>query len=131
MLKTQKQHQEFNALAEQVIQYAEKSGYQEIKADFVGYESPASLTSVNKEVAFTPDFTAQRDGKKFYFELVVKNTNEDDNRKLITKWKALEAIAKIKGGFLQLFVPNGCFKFATSLLKDNNIEARLVKLQAK
>ena len=130
MLFTQKNHQEYNTLAERVINYAQKSGYEDIKADFTGYDSPAALTMVNQDVSFTPDFTAQRNGKKFYFELVMKNSDENDNRMLISKWKALEAIARIKGGFLQLFVPNGSFKFATSLIKDNGIEAKLVKISS-
>src|SRR5690606_7902809 len=130
MLFTQKNHQEYNTLAERVINYAQKSGYEDIKADFTGYDSPAALTMVNQDVSFTPDFTAQRNGKKFYFEMVMKNSDENDNRMLIIKWKALEAIARIKGGFLQLFVPNGSFKFATSLIKDNGIEAKLVKISS-
>ena len=128
MLYSQKNTQEYQNLAEKVVLFAEKSGYEEIKADFTGYDSPASLTMVNQDVTLTPDFTAKRGSKKFYFELVVKNEDETAQRMLISKWKALEAIARIKGGFLQLFVPNGSFKFATNLIKTNGIEAKLVKM---
>ena len=128
MLYTRKTSDEYNGYAEKVINYAEKSGFEHIKADFTGYDSPASLSMVNREITLTPDFTAKRGEKKYYFELVVKNPDEEDQRKLISKWKALESIARMKGGKLQLFIPHGSYKYATELVKDHNIEATLTKL---
>lgn len=128
MLYTRKNTEEYNSLAEQVINYAVKSGYKDIKADFTGYDSPASLTMVSQDLVLTPDFTAKRGDNKYYFELVVKNGNEDDKRKLVSKWKALESIAKMKGGDLRLFVPHGSFKYATELMQDHGIEAKLTKM---
>lgn len=130
MLYTRKKTQEFDSLAEKVINYAEKSGYDNIKADFTGYESPAQLTMINQDLTLTPDFTAKRGNKKFYFELVVKNGDEDDQSTLISKWKALETIAKMKGGHLRLFVPRGSYKFASELLRDHDIDAQVTKLNS-
>jgi len=128
MLSTLKRTEEYNSLAEQVINFVEKSGYKDVKADFAGYDTPGSLTMVNQGISLTPDFTATKGEKKFYFELVIKNTDEEEQSTLISKWKALESISKIKGGSLGLFVPHGCFKYATTLLQDNNIEAKLIKM---
>lgn len=128
MLYTRKNTQEYNTLAEQVVNYAKKSGYQEIKADFDGYERPASLTMKSQEITLTPDFTAKRGDNKFYFELVVKNSEKEDLNKLVSKWKALELIAKMKGGSLRLFVPHGSYKFATDLVKQYDIDAKLIKM---
>lgn len=128
MLYTRKNTEEYNSLAKQVINYAVKSGYKDIKADFTGYDSPSSLTMVNGEVVLTPDFTAKRGDNKYYFELVVKNGDEDDQRTLISKWKALESIARMKGGDLRLFVPHGSYKFATELMQNHGIEAKLTKM---
>lgn len=128
MLYTRKKDQAYTALAEQVISYAEKSGYQDIRADFEGYESPAPLTMVDKEVTLTPDFTAKRDENKYYFELVVKNGEQSDKRKLVSKWKALALIAKMKGGRLRLFVPYGSYKFAADLVNTHGIDAQLTKM---
>lgn len=130
MLYTRKKSQEFDSLAEKVINYAEKSGYDNIKADFTGYESPAQLTMINQDLTLTPDFTAKRGNKKFYFELVVKNGDEDDQSTLISKWKALETIAKMKGGHLRLFVPRGSYKFTSELLRDHDIDAQVTKLNS-
>lgn len=126
MLYTRKNTDEYNALANFVIKYAEKSGYEDIKADFSGYDSPAALTMMNEDITLTPDFTAKRGDRKFYFELAIKN--EEDQAILISKWKALEAIAKMKGGDLRLFVPRGSYKFAAELIQDHNIDAKLTKI---
>ncbi|GAA4437563.1 hypothetical protein GCM10023188_31900 [Pontibacter saemangeumensis] len=128
MLYTNKKSEEYNAFAEQVINFAKKSGYQDIKADFTGYTSPASISMVSKDVVLTPDFTAKRGENKYYFELVVKNEKEEEQSTLISKWKVLESIAKMKGGDLRLFVPRGSYKFATELMQNNHIEAKLTKL---
>ncbi|MHA6248229.1 hypothetical protein ACXYMU_09860 [Pontibacter sp. CAU 1760] len=128
MLYTQKETQEYNKFAAQVIQFAEKSGFEDIKADFDGYTTPASLNMVSKNITLTPDFTAKRGEDKYYFELVVKNPEEDAQRRLISKWKALESIAKMKGGDLRLFVPRGSYKYAHALVQENHIEAKLTKL---
>ena len=130
MLATRKNTQEYNALAEMVCTYAKKSGYEDIKADFTGYDSPAALTMVKENIKLTPDFTAKRGNKKFYFELVVKEQSEDDQDLLISKWKALELFANMKGGSLQLFVQNGSLKYANSLIKDNGITAKIIKLNS-
>lgn len=128
MLYTRKNTDEYNSLAEQVIKYAEKSGYKDIKADFTGYETPSPLRMVGEDLKLTPDFSATRNGKKYYFELVIKNGKNGDPSMLISKWKALEMIAKMKGGALELFVPHGSFKYATELIKDHSIEANLNKM---
>lgn len=128
MLYSEKNTEEYNDIVDKVIKYAKKSGFEDIKADFSGYENPASINMVNKEIKFTPDFSAKKGEKKFYFELAVKNDNEEEQRSLISKWKALEQIAKMKGGELSLFVPHGSYKYATDLIEENNIEATLKKL---
>ncbi len=128
MSATLKRAEGYNSLAEQVIKYVQKSGYQDVKADFEGYDTPGALTMVNQGISLTPDFTATKNDKKFYFELVFKNTDEVEQSTMISKWKALESISKIRGGSLGLFVPHGCFKYATSLLQENNIEARVIKM---
>ncbi|AHM63498.1 hypothetical protein D770_26275 [Flammeovirgaceae bacterium 311] len=128
MLHTRKRTDEYNSLAEQVINYAQKSGYEDIKADFEGYSSPASLKMVNQGITLTPDFTAMRGSGKYYFELVVKNPDEEEQSTLISKWKALEVFAKMKGGSLNLFVPRGSYKFAAELVQEHDIDAKMIKL---
>lgn len=128
MLHSNKKYDQYQSLAEQIINYAERSGFKEVKADFSGYDAPASLRMVNTDTTLTPDFSAKKGESKYYFELVVKNGNKNDQNQLVSKWKALETIAKMKGGNLKLFVPHGSFKYATELIHNYNIEATLVKM---
>ncbi|PRY12008.1 hypothetical protein CLV24_109133 [Pontibacter ummariensis] len=128
MLYTQKETQDYDTYAEQIVHYAERSGFEDIKADFNGYDSPASLTMVNRGLKLTPDFTAKRGDNKYYFELVVKDKDEEDQSRLVSKWKALESIAKMKGGKLRLFVPHGSYKYAADLIQSHDIDAQLMKM---
>lgn len=128
MLYSRKTTEDYNLLAEKVISYAQKKGYEDIKADFSGYEKPSSLRMVNEDIKLTPDFTATRNGNKHYFELVIKNDKDENHSTLISKWKALETIARVKGGSLELFVPRGSFRYATDLVKIHSIDAKLTKL---
>jgi hypothetical protein len=128
MLYTRKKTQEYDSLAEQVINYAKNSGFQDIKADFSNYDKPAPLTMLQEDITLTPDFTAKRGEKKFYFELVVKNKDEEDQNKLVSKWMALEAIANMKGGGLKIFVPYGNYNYAKNLLQEHGISAKLIKM---
>jgi len=129
MLLTDKRTEDYNILAEQVIKFAKKSGYHDIKADFSGYTSPASISMVSNDMTLTPDFTARRGEGKYYFELVVKSGKEEDQNTLISKWKVLQSMARMKGGCLRLFVPRGSYKFATELMQNHHIEAELTKLE--
>lgn len=130
MLYTRKETNEYNTYAERIVNYARKTGFQDIKADFEGYESPSSLSMVNSEVSYTPDFSGIRDDQKHYFELVVKNTDNEAVKCLISKWKALEMIAERKGGKLHLIIPNGSYKFASQIKQDYNLNAELTKLSS-
>lgn len=128
MLYTQKNTEEYNELAQLAINYVKRSGFEDIRADIEGYESPASLKMVSQELTLTPDFTAKRGSDKYYFELVVKNGAEDEQNMLVSKWKALEMIAKMKGGRLTLLVPRGSYKYASELIEGHGIGAKLTKM---
>lgn len=128
MLYTRKNDQDYTDWADKIIRFAESSGYEDIKADFSGYECPNALRMLNNDITFTPDFTAKKGESKHYFEIVIKDSNKEEKKKLISKWKALERIANIKGGDLQLFVPHGSYKYATGLLQENHITAKLTKM---
>lgn len=129
MLYSLKRTESYNSIAKKAVEYVENAGYEEVKADFTGYETPASLTMVQQNITLTPDFTAKRGDNKYYFELVVKDVDAQEQDMLVSKWKALELFAKMKGGSLGLFVPRGNFKYATSLIKEFGIDAEIIKLQ--
>lgn len=125
MLQQTRNKTSYNELLSTVIERVKKQGYDNIKADFSDYESPYQLIGQTKEVNFTPDVTATKNNGKAYFEISTKVDNPND---LINKWKLLETLASMKKGIFQIFVPHGHMKFTQELVRDNNINARVVKL---
>ncbi len=108
-----------------VIEKVKKQGYDNIRADLSDYESPHPLIGKTNKVDFTPDATATKNEGKAYFEI---STKMDNPNELINKWKLLETLAGMKNGTLQIYVPHGHMKFTQELVKENNIQAKIVKI---
>lgn len=125
MLQQTRSKTSYNELLSSVIERVKKQGYDNIKADLGDYESPYQLIGQTKDVNFTPDVTATKNDGKAYFEISTKVDNPND---LINKWKLLETLASMKKGKFQIFVPHGHMKFTQELVRDNNINAQVIKL---
>lgn len=100
-------------------------GYQNVRANVEGFETPSKLSRPNQEGAFIPDATATMHGRKSYFELVQKT---DDLQEVITKWKLMSNLATFKEGKLFLIVPHGNLAFANRILDNYSIQAEVVKI---
>ena len=68
----QSQKAEHKDLLEQSINHLEHLGYEKIKADLDGFDSPKSFLKKGSDIVVTPDITAYRRSKKYYFELKLK-----------------------------------------------------------
>ena len=116
----------YNQNLEKVIKDIKKSGFHDIRADYESYDSPATLTSQDSDLAYVPDATAKnRLGHKFYFEISNKIS---ETSSLIHKWKLLDTLARLRQGSLKIFVPHGTMRFTQELVNRHNIQAELVKL---
>lgn len=113
------------ALIKEITEQLLQKGFEDIKADIEGFESPARLVRQSDDFEFTPDATATRKGRKYYFELAIKT---DATRRLVTKWKLLATLAEMKAGKFQVFVPHGNMKFTRELLGQYEIEADVQKI---
>ena len=83
MVKVEKsENQEF---LEKSISHLEATGFENIKADMEGYETPKSYVRKAKgaETKITPDIVAVKNGRKYYFEISLKS---EKPRLLKTKW---------------------------------------------
>ncbi|MGB3547527.1 MAG: hypothetical protein WBA17_11165 [Saprospiraceae bacterium] len=114
-------------LIEQIIKdIVTRKGYQDIKANVEGYETPAKIRrSSEKEEFFIPDVTGELNGRKSYFEVALKT---DDERELVTKWKLLSSLAGYKNGKLFLAVPRGHMAFTNRILEAYTIKAEIIKI---
>ena len=116
---------ESTELFEKSISYLEKKGYQDIKADLEGYESPKSYLKKDGDISLTPDITAMRDGRKHYFEVSVKSHKPT---LLKTKWRFLEVLSNMNDQRFKIITARGHYKFTNSMLADLNLKKTPIKL---
>ena len=112
---------------QKALTWVEKKGYLEIKADIEGLETPKSFTQRSSDTAVYPDMTAKSLGRKFYFEVALKSSNERD---IVTKWKLLSQLAAMKEGKLIVFTPHGHRAFAEKIIEKHRITAKIIPLRS-
>ena len=119
----QKDPELIQALLDKIVN---KKGFENVKANAEGYETPAKIRrSKESEEYFIPDVTGEVNGRKSYFELGMKSSDERD---LVTKWRLLSSLAQFKHGKLYLAVPRGHMAFTNRILADYPIQAEVVKI---
>lgn len=113
---------------DQAIAWVESHGFEEIRTKFcsdVAYKTPVSYDRQQDEEEFIPDLTAKRIVSKSYFEIILKT--KEVNR-LISKLKLMGVLAARREGKLYLMVPKGHYQFAKTIVDDNQIMGKIVKL---
>ncbi len=125
MLKDSRNTSSYDKKIQKVIDKVKKMGFNDIRADIDEYETPPKLINKSKKVDYIPDVVARKNGTKGYFEISKKEKDPND---LINKWSALSALANIKNGVFQIYVPHGHMKFTRELLTANEIDAEVIKL---
>ena len=123
MIKVDKQENE--EFLKDTVAYLEKKGFENIKADLNGYESPKSYHKKGSDVSITPDIVAERAGIKHYFEVSLKS--EKPNL-LKSKWRFLDVLTRMKNHRFKIVTRRGHYKFTHEMLKDLNLEKDLIKL---
>lgn len=107
------------------VDYLQNHGFENIKADIDGFESPTSYHKKGSDVTITPDIVAEQDGKKHYFEISLKS--EKPNL-LKSKWKFLETFTQMKGHYFRIITCRGHYKFTKEMLDDIKLDKNLIKL---
>lgn len=123
MIKADKQ--ENTDLIVESIDYLEKKGFKNIKADHEDYETPKSFVKKKNNVVITPDIVAEKAGRKFYFELGLKS---EKPTLLKTKWRLLDVISRMRDHRFKIITKRGHYKFTNDILSDLNLEKDLIKL---
>lgn len=112
-------------LIQKIADQLASKGFEDIRADIEGFESPARLVRQSDDFEFTPDVTAMRKGRKYYCELAIKT---DAVRRLVGKWMLIATLAEMKGGKFQIYVPHGNMKFTRELVDEYEITADIIKI---
>lgn len=109
------ENQEFLAKS---IHHLEATGFEDIKADMEGYETPKSYIRKGYEDKITPDIVALKNGRKYYFEISLKS---DKPRLLKTKWLFLDTLSRMNSNRFRIITTRGHYKFTDTMLEDINL----------
>ncbi|WP_292949445.1 hypothetical protein [Olleya sp. UBA1516] len=112
-------------ILKQSIKHLKFLGYENIKADLDGYESPKSFIKKKNSLVITPDITAYKRTKKYFFELGLKS---EKPKQLKTKWRLLDVVTRMKDHRFKIITTKGHYSFTNKILSDLNIEKSLIKL---
>ncbi|MFD2933142.1 hypothetical protein [Spirosoma flavum] len=110
-----------------VVEWVRVRGYNDIRANTEGYQTPISYGRQQDSEQFIPDVTGKQFDQESYFEVILK-TNAADASHLLSKLKLLSQLAAVKGGKLFLMSPRGHRSFAKEVLVETNIVAEVINL---
>lgn len=78
---------------EKSIHYLQNTGFKNIRADIEGYDTPKSFIKKGSETKITPDIVAEKNGRKYFFEISLKT---EKDRLLKSKWLFLDTLSRLK-----------------------------------
>ena len=121
----QRDKQENDEVLKESVAYLENKGFENIKADIEGYETPKSYNKKGSDVSITPDIVAERAGIKHYFEVSLKS---DRTNLLKSKWRFLDVLTRMRNERFKIITRRGHYKFTNEMLDHLNMDKKLIKL---
>ena len=109
----------------EALAYLENLGFENIKADIEGYETPKSYLKKGSNISITPDIVAEKAGRKHYFEIGLKS---EEPTLLKSKWRFLEVLTRMKDDRFKIITRRGHYKFTQDMLDDLNLDKNPIKL---
>lgn len=124
MVSTDKE--KYTDILEESITYLENRGFEHIKADIEGYETPKSYLKKGSDIAVTPDIVASKEGRKHIFDISLKS---DQPKLLKSKWLFLQTLSNLKSHSFKLITTRGHYKFTREMLEGINLtDKKLIKI---
>lgn len=100
------------------INHLKATGFENIKADMEGYETPKSYLRKESGNPITPDIVAVKNGRKYFFDISLKS---EKRRLLKTKWLFLDTLSRMKSQRFRIITTRGHYKFTDTLLNEINL----------
>lgn len=125
MIMIAAQKEECKNVLLQSVAYLEKGGYEDIKADVEGLETPKSYIKQSDQTSITPDLVAFKNGRKYYFEISQKSEHPN---LLKTKWRFLDVFTTAKNHQFKIITTKGHYKFTDDMLSDLKLDKKAIKL---
>lgn len=108
------------------VDYLKQHGFENIKADVEGYETPKSYSKKGSDISITPDIVAEKEGRKHIFDISLKSTKP---KLLKSKWLFLNTISTMRSQRFRLITTRGHYKFTNEMLDDINLnDKKLIKI---
>ncbi len=107
------------------LTYLENLGFDNIKADVDGYETPKSYLKKGSNITITPDIVAEKGGRKHYFEISLKS---EKPKLLKSKWRFLDVLTRMKDHRFKIITRRGHYKFTQDMLDELNLDKNPIKL---
>lgn len=106
---------------EKALAWANKKAIISLKSISEGYENPRIFTSKATQEEIQADLSfVTHGGVKHYSVIALKNENQ---KKVVAKWKVLSFLASMKRGKLHLLAPNGHKAYTEKLVDNHDINA--------
>ena len=116
----------YSNILENSITYLENHGFENIKADIEGYETPKSYSKAGSDISITPDVVATKEGRKYYFDISLKS---EKPKLLKSKWLFLNTLSSLKSSRFRLITARGHYKFTKDMLEAINMtNKQLIKI---
>lgn len=124
MIYTEKE--KYSDILENSISYLEHRGFENIKADIDGYETPKSYTKKGSDISVTPDIVATKEGRKHIFDISLKS---EKPKLLKSKWLFLNALSNLKSHRFKLITTRGHIQFSKDMLEEINLpDKKLIRI---
>lgn len=119
------ERKENKELLKQSVEYLSNLGFENIKTDIEGYNSPKSYHKKGSDIVVTPDITCTKHSRKYYFEIGVKS---EKPKLLKSKWRFLDVLSRMGGHNFKIITKKGHYKFTNNVLEELNLDKNLIKL---
>ncbi|WP_445383596.1 hypothetical protein [Robiginitalea sp. IMCC43444] len=103
---------------ERSVEHLQSRGFDNIKVDMEGYETPKSYIKKSTGNPVTPDITATKNGQKYFFDISLKS---EKPVMLKSKWLFLDTLSRMKSNRFRIITFRGHYKFTDTLLEELNL----------
>lgn len=125
MIYSDKIEDKNTAFLTETIEYLENKGFENIKADAEGYETPNSFTRQETGNSLTPDIVAEKRGIKYFFEVSLKSTKP---KLLKSKWLLLDTLTRMKDYRFRIITTKGHLSFTRDMIADTNLNKDFIRI---
>jgi hypothetical protein len=108
-------------LLQKSVEHLETRGFDNIKADMTGYESPKSYLKKSSGNSVTPDITASKNGINYFFDLSLKS---EKPTLLKSKWLFLDTLSRMRSDRFRIITFRGHYKFTDTMLNELNLGSK-------